>query len=59
MQLERYEEAAQWVAYTEELSANTEAIAQLDEKSQQVWRSIRERIDQLRNILRIYLNEEL
>ncbi len=59
MQLERYEEAAQWVAYTEELSANTEAIAQLDEKSQQVWRSIRERIDQLRNILRVYLNEEL
>lgn len=59
LQLNDYENAARWVAHSEKLSNNTEMINSLDEASQRVWKSIGERIEQLRNILRVYLNENL
>ena len=59
LQLGEYETAAQWVAQSEKLSRDTEVIEKLDDASRKAWNSIRERIDELRNILSVYLNKKL
>lgn len=59
LQLSDYETAAQWVAYSEKISKETDVIDSLDEISRKTWNSIRERISELRNILKVYLNEDL
>ena len=59
LQLGEYETAAEWVAHSEKLSRDTQQIAMLDESSRKVWNNIRERIDELRNILSVYLDRKL
>lgn len=58
-QLNNYETAAQWVAQAEQIANDTSIIETLDASTQKAWRSIKKRIDEMRNILRIYLDEEL
>lgn len=59
LQLGEYQTAADWVAHSEKLSRDTQQIAILDESSRKVWNTIRERIDELRNILSVYLDKKL
>ena len=59
LQLGDYEKAAEWVAHSEKLSYNTEEIETLDESSRKTWFYIKERIEELRNILNVYLDEKL
>jgi hypothetical protein len=54
-----YQTAADWVAHSEKLSRDTQQLAILDESSRKVWNTIRERIDELRNILSVYLDKKL
>ncbi len=58
MQIEQYDEAAYWVEKVEKLSHDRELINSLDAASQEDWISVGERIDQLRNILKVYLDEQ-
>ena len=59
MQMDQYEDAAEWASRAEKISAEIDSIEGIDERSKKVWKSIGERIEQLRNILRIYLDEKL
>lgn len=59
LQLGDYEQAARWVACSEEVSNETDVIDTLNEASRKAWKSIRERIAELRNVLKVYLNEDL
>ncbi len=59
LQMGEYQTAADWVAHSEKLSRDTQQIAILDESSRKVWNTIRERIDELRNILSVYLDKKL
>lgn len=58
MQLGDYDTAAQWLVRTEAVATDTDAIAEIDERSRKVWTSIRERINKLRNILKLYLKKD-
>ncbi|MBR5843176.1 MAG: tetratricopeptide repeat protein [Bacteroidaceae bacterium] len=59
LQQGEYQTAAEWVAHSEKLSRDTQKISILDESSRKAWNSIRERIDELRNILSVYLDKKL
>lgn len=58
MQLGDYDKALQWVAQSEEISNDDKIIEQLPVEIQKSWLSIRERIEQLRNILSVYIDEK-
>ena len=57
MQLGDYEAALDWVKYVEEVSQNTDLINTFDDDLRKAWISIAERIEQLRNILKVYLDQ--
>ena len=59
LQIGEYEAAARWVAQSDELSHDTAKIEQLDGSSRKAWNAIRMRIDELRNILSVYLDKKL
>ena len=58
MQLGDYEAAADWVEYVEETSKNSELLETLDATTRQSWISIAKRIEELRNILKVYLDQK-
>lgn len=59
LQVNDYEKAARWVAFSELQANNTEMIATLDDDTRKSWEAIKTRIDELRNLLSVYLDTQL
>ena len=59
LQLGDYQTAAEWVAHSDNISHDPEKLSSLDDSSRKTWNYIKERIDELRNILSVYLDRKL
>ncbi len=59
MQVGEYDKASDRVEHIEKLSHDIELINSFDDISRKEWVSVGERIEQLRNILKVYIDEQL